>query len=114
MNEYNEESTIITVVYKTVLDEKDAHKLAYSVLYNKLAACANVITKGESFYWYKGEICKNVEYYVLFKTLPSMTFLLQEWIEQHHPYETPCIISSDVCTSKKFYLYIKSNIKNTN
>jgi len=66
-----------------------------SVLSDKLAACANVVTV-TSRYWWKGEVESADEALVIFKTVPKRVGALFHYLETTHPYEVPEVVEVDV------------------
>ncbi len=56
------------IVLTTAPNQKTARALARSALQNRLIACANLIPKIESHYWWRGKIEKSAEVLILMKT----------------------------------------------
>lgn len=77
------------VVLVTAPDLKVARRLARAALYARLTACANLVPKIESHYWWQGEIQSSVEVLVLLKTTVSRLPRLEKLIITEHPYDTP-------------------------
>lgn len=50
------------------------------------------------------------EYVLLLKTLPEIKDKLSDFIQQHHPYEIPCIIHWDVDVNESYRTWIENNI----
>lgn len=97
-------------LYTTISSKIEAEKLAQLVLTEKLAACINIIPAGQSFYLWKGNIENNIEYYMLFKTLPEHAEALESFMLSHHPYDVPALLKWDVYTSPAFFNYLQSEI----
>ncbi|HAQ37183.1 MAG TPA: divalent-cation tolerance protein CutA [Saprospiraceae bacterium] len=85
----------ITVFYVTFPDEAAARSLAGILLEQKLIACANIIPATGLFFW-QGAMQDEKEWIGLFKTKPDLISKVREKISASHPYEVPCIISSNV------------------
>ncbi len=77
------------VVLVTAPDLKTAKELASSVLKARLAACANVIPKVESFFWWEDKLQKADEAQIVFKTTTARIAELEKLIGEAHPYDTP-------------------------
>jgi periplasmic divalent cation tolerance protein len=92
------------VVLVTAPDLKTARALAKAALKEKLAACANIIPKLESHYWWQGKLESNVESLVIFKTSSSSLARLEKTILAHHPYDTPEFIAIPVSRGNQRYL----------
>lgn len=80
------------IVQTTFTQRDDAVAFANGVLKSRLAACVQ-LSNAESFYWWKENIESEPEIIVSMKTMESVYPHLEEFIEQHHPYETPEIIA---------------------
>jgi periplasmic divalent cation tolerance protein len=76
-------------VLVTAPDLKTARRLAKSALTAKLVACANLIPKVESHYWWRGKIERGGEVLVLFKTARAKLSALERFVVAEHPYDTP-------------------------
>ena len=77
------------LVLVTAPDLKAARRLAQAALKTRLAACANLIPKIESHYWWQGRLERSAEVLVLFKTSTRRLAALEKCILAHHPYDTP-------------------------
>ena len=77
------------VVFVTAPDLTTARKLAKAALSARLAACANLIPKIESHYWWQGKLDSSAEVLIVFKTAASCLARLEKVILKNHPYDTP-------------------------
>jgi periplasmic divalent cation tolerance protein len=77
------------VVLVTAPDLKTARALAGAALQAKLIACANLIPKIESHYWWRGKIESGGEVLLILKTRKSKLAALEKLILARHPYGTP-------------------------
>ena len=75
-------------------DESD--QLARSLVESRHAACVNILSGVQSCYVWEGEVCEETEDTLLIKTTDEEYPALKEWIQEHHSYEVPEIISLDV------------------
>ncbi len=66
--------------------------MAKVLLSKDLIACANIFPKGLSIYKWKGEVQKEEEIYVFFKTSESKREEVIKCIKEHHPFDVPAII----------------------
>jgi periplasmic divalent cation tolerance protein len=78
-----------SVVLVTAPDMKVARQLASGALRAKLAACANLLPKVESHYWWQGGITSSAEVLLIFKTTARKTSEFEKFILANHPYDTP-------------------------
>ena len=94
----------ILMVLVTAPDLKTARTLAIVVLKARLAACANLVPRIESHYWWQGKLEKSDEVLILFKTTKERLAALESLILQKHPYNTPEVISVAVAQGNAKYL----------
>lgn len=92
------------VVLVTAPDMKSARKLARAALKARLVACANLLPKIESHYWWQNKIETGAEVLLLLKTRQSRITELEKVIVATHPYETPEFIVVPICRGNKRYL----------
>lgn len=77
------------VVLVTAPNIKVARQLAKAGLQNRLIACANIIPKIESHYWWQGKIEKGTEVLMVMKTTKARLSALEKLVLAQHPYDTP-------------------------
>ena len=92
------------VALVTAPDMKTARKLARAALEARLIACANVIPKIESHYWWRGKIETGPEVLLLLKTTTARLAALEKLILAKHPYDTPEFLVLRVERGNKRYL----------
>ena len=68
---------------------KTARRLARAVLAARLIACANLLPKVESHYWWQGKIEKGSEVLMVLKTTTRQLRALEKLVVAEHPYDTP-------------------------
>src|SRR5262245_10830524 len=66
-----------------------ARKLARAAVRARLAACANLVPKIESHYWWRGKVETATEILVILKTTRARLPALERLIVAEHPYDTP-------------------------
>ena len=79
----------------TVPDEETASRLALGLLENRHAACVNILPPVRSIYRWKGEIQDEQEVLMVIKTTSTHFFVIEHWLEEHHPYDVPELIAID-------------------
>lgn len=92
------------IVLVTVTDLKTARKLAQAALEAKLVACANLIPKIESHYWWQGKLERSAEVLILFKSTTRKLKSLEQVILTNHPYNTPEFIVLPITAGNERYL----------
>jgi periplasmic divalent cation tolerance protein len=93
------------IVLVTVPDRKTAQKLARAALRKKLIACANLVPKIESYYWWRGKIEIGTEILLLLKTQTSRLPALEKLVLGQHPYDTPEFLVLSVKAGQRKYLH---------
>ena len=76
------------VVLVTAPNTKTARGLAKAALQARLIACANLVPKIESHYWWQGKIESGNEVLMIVKTTRKRLLALEKLILAKHPYET--------------------------
>jgi periplasmic divalent cation tolerance protein len=92
------------LVFVTAPDLKIARKLAKGALNARLIACANIIPKVESHYWWQGKVETGNEVLILFKTTSSKLNQFEKFVLSNHPYETPEFIVVNLSGGNHHYL----------
>jgi len=93
-----------TVVLVTAPDVKAARALARAALAARLIACANLVPRLESHYWWKGKMESSAEVLLIMKTTQVKLRLLEELFLRKHPYDTPEILALTVERGTRRYL----------
>ncbi len=83
-------------IYVTVNNKKHALDLAHGLVKRKLVACANILEGMNSVYLWKNKVEENREVVMLLKTIPNHIEAVENYIQHHHSYETPCILSFNI------------------
>lgn len=91
----------ILSVTTTVADLEQARQLARAAVSARLAACVQV-EPIESFYRWQGRLCEQGEQRLTFKTLAARHPALEQWLQAHHPYEQPQILTT-ACSAEAGY-----------
>jgi periplasmic divalent cation tolerance protein len=92
------------IVLVTAPDLKTARSLAKVALQTRLIACANLIPKIESHYWWQGRIESGTEVLLILKTQKSKLAALEKLILARHPYDTPEFLVLPLSAGNKKYL----------
>jgi periplasmic divalent cation tolerance protein len=99
-------------VFVTAPNISVARKLAAAALSGRLAACANLIPKIESHYWWKGQLESSAEVLVIFKTTKKKIAELERCVVKIHPYDTPEFIAVSLDSgSEKYLTWIDSSLE---
>lgn len=82
-------ATAFAIVLVTAPNLKTARHLAQLALKARLIACANLVPKVESHYWWQGRLEAGAEVLMVLKTRNSHLGRLEKLILGAHPYDTP-------------------------
>jgi len=77
------------VVLITAPDLKTARALARAALRARLVACANLVPKIESHYWWREKMESSAEILLILKTQKTRLPALEKLVLARHPYDTP-------------------------
>lgn len=92
------------IVYCTVPSNEDALRIAEDMVKTKRAACVNIIPGITSVYRWKGEVCRENEFFLVIKTRESLFESVRDRITAIHPYEVPEIVSLNIADGNTQYL----------
>ena len=80
-------------VYVTAGSEDEAARLGRSLVEARLAACANVIGRVRSFYWWDGSVQEGAEAVLILKTREELLDALIAKVRAEHSYDCPCVVA---------------------
>ena len=92
------------VVLVTAPDLKTARRLARAALDARLIACANLVPKIESHYWWQGKIESGNEVLMIMKTTAARMNALEKLILAKHSYDTAEFLAIRLTSGAKRYL----------
>ena len=101
------------VVLVTCGSAKEARKIAWAVVEQRMAACANIVTSPvESVYRWKGRVESAKEFLLIIKTTQSRFAKLKVEVKRLHSYDVPEIIASPIAAGGIDYLnWISESVK---
>ena len=94
-------NAVLVLVTGPNLDTSRA--LAKAALEARLVACANLIPKIESHYWWLGKLDSSAEVLIIFKTTKAKLKALEKLIVAKHPYDTPEFLVLPIIAGNKRY-----------
>lgn len=92
------------IVLVTAPELKTARKIARAALEARLVACANLIPRIESHYWWGGRLEQAAEVLMVMKARRTRLKDLEQIVLQQHPYDTPEVLSLPLDASSAKYL----------
>ncbi len=99
-------------VFVTAPNITVARKIAAAALKERLVACANLIPKVESHYWWQGQLESSSEVLILLKTTRERLGELEKNVIKNHPYDTPEFIALKLDEGTEKYLsWIGASVK---
>jgi periplasmic divalent cation tolerance protein len=93
-----------SVVLVTAPNLKTGRKLARAALTARLVACANLIPRIESHYWWQGRLEAGAEVLLVMKTTTARLPALEKLVVAQHPYDTPEFVVLPISRGNKRYL----------
>ena len=100
------------VVFVTCGSEKEALKIAHSLVEERLAACVNLVSPVRSIYRWEGKIWDEEEWILIIKTQKERFGELEKKVKSLHSYSVPEIIGLPVVEGASSYLkWIKEMTK---
>ena len=83
-------------IYVTASDSEEARRIGRALVEARLAACANVIDRVTSVYWWQGEVQEDDEAVLIAKTREDLVDDLTAKVKELHSYECPCVVALPV------------------
>ena len=97
-------ATAFALVLVTAPDLKTARRLARLALKARLIACANLVPKVESHYWWQGKLESGAEVLLILKTRRANLRKLEALVLAGHPYDTPEFLVLGLHSGSEKYL----------
>jgi periplasmic divalent cation tolerance protein len=94
----------ISLLLVTAPNSKVARQLARIALKARLIACANLVPKLESHYWWQGKIETSREVLMIMKTSRKHLRALEKLVVAKHPYDTPEFLALPLAGGSERYL----------
>ena len=102
------------LVLVTAPDLKTARSLGRAALTAKLIACANLVPRVESHYWWRGKIERGAEVLLVMKTRRTLLGALEKLVLKEHPYDTPEFLVVPLAGGSARYLaWVAESVKQT-
>jgi periplasmic divalent cation tolerance protein len=92
------------LVLTTLPDPEQAASLARALVSSGLAACVQ-IDPIRSIYRWQGQVQEEAEWRLSIKTRHSLYAPLEQWLREHHPYDTPEVVCLPIVDGSASYLH---------
>ena len=94
----------VVVALTTAPSAEVAERIGRSLVEERLAACANVVTGITSIFWWKDAIQRESEALVILKTTAAEVEALERRVAELHPYDVPELVAIPVAAGHGPYL----------
>ncbi len=99
-------------IYITASNVEEAERIAGEVVKRRLAACANIVDKISSVYWWEGEVQKDNEALLFLKSRKDKIREIIDFVKSIHSYENPAIVVFPIVDGSDEYLkWIDEEVK---
>ena len=103
-------TTNFIIISTTFASFSQAQEISLVLLAQKLAACTQ-IQNITSRYVYNQQICTETEFLLTIKTKQSLFASIENYLTQHHPYQTSQIIATPISNiSPKYQQWLENNL----
>lgn len=92
------------IVYITTATEEEARSIGRRLVEERLAACANVLPRIFSAYWWEGRVVEEPEALLLVKTTRQAVRPLMERVRALHRYTVPAISAIPIAQGNPAYM----------
>lgn len=103
----------IEEVRTTLPTQAAANELAAALVERRLAACVQIIGPLVSFYRWQGTVNSDQEFSLTCKTTASVRSQLIDYLQTHHPYELPEILTHSIQASVEYGNWLKNQVGGT-
>jgi periplasmic divalent cation tolerance protein len=94
----------VAVVLATAASIEDAEALVTAIVEERLAACGNIVPNVVSIYRWEGEVRRESEVMIVFKTERSAVPKLMARVSDLHAYDVPEVLALSVTAGLPSYL----------
>lgn len=98
------EQPAVMMAYVTAPNRDEALKLATILVEERLAACANVIERVTSLYWWQGQVQREAEVSLIVKTRADLIDALKSRVCELHSYTVPCVVAWPIAAGNEAFL----------
>lgn len=102
----------LRLLYITTAKLDEAWRVGETLVTERLAACANVLSGMQSCYWWEGKLERSNECVLILKTRASLVDQATARIKELHGYTVPCVVALPIVGGNSDFLaWIESNTK---
>lgn len=92
------------LVYVTASSREEAEIIARSVVGDRLAACANILSDVTSYFWWEGGVQAEQEVSLILKSREHLVEPLTAKIKELHSYDCPCVVAVQISQGNPDFL----------
>ena len=93
-----------SLLYVTCASEDEAAKIGSTLVEERLAACANVLGRTTSIFWWEGKVQKEHEMALILKTRSELVERATARIKSLHGYTVPCVVALPIAAGNPDFL----------
>ena len=92
------------LIYMTASSETEAEAICTELVQQRLAACANILGRTKSFFWWEGEVQSDSEIAFILKTSGKNLGALIDAAKKLHSYDCPCVVAVEIANGNLDFL----------
>ena len=92
------------VIFITAGTDEEAHEAAKALLKNRVSACANIVARISSPFWWRSKLNSAQESLLIVKSKASLVSEIVRLVKEVHSYETPEIFALPIIGGNPDYL----------
>ncbi|MFA6349681.1 MAG: divalent-cation tolerance protein CutA [Candidatus Omnitrophota bacterium] len=92
------------IIFVTVPNKKEADKISFALVSQRLAACVNILSGVRSVYRWQGKVESSKELLLIIKTNSLKVRALIKKVRSMHSYDVPEIIAVPITAGSSDYL----------
>ena len=92
------------VVLITAKNVSQAKKISQALIKEHCAACVNIVSGVQSFFWWQGKVDVAAETLMIVKTKKSCFKKVVTMVKKLHSYQTPEVIALPIIDGERAYL----------
>lgn len=96
----------LRIFYVPFPEGESIHEISNELIHRRLAGCTQIFPVNASFVW-EGKMELVHEQVLLIKTINELTTEVEQYLQQRHPYEVPCLMHWEAQVNETYYEWIK-------
>jgi periplasmic divalent cation tolerance protein len=92
------------LIYITASSDEEARTIARTLVEERLAACANILGRIGSVYWWEDELQEDDEVALIVKSTDALVPRIVERVKALHSYDCPCVVALPISAGNAAFL----------